>query len=531
MIAVGRSEFLHDAAAGARLLRQLPGFLRRPLVLEEAREILRQRLAHRGADFLSLARRTIFAVPGHPYRILFERIGCEYTDLERLVKNEGLEGALGVLLREGVYLTVDEFKGRRPVLRGGVSFEVNPAALRNPLARPAVAAATSGSRGSREGATHVPLDLASIRDRAVNTLLALDARGGERWRNAVWMAPGLAPALWYSLSGLPLARWFSQLDPHAPGLSARYRWSGQVVGWVSRYCAVPLPRLEYVPLGAPLAIARWMEATLRSGEVPHLFAFASSVVRLCRAAAEAGLDLAGAQFTITGEPVTRSRLEAIRRTGAEAVPDYGSADCGGSLTAGCLRAEHPDEVHFFHDLHALVQDRGGWLPDGTLAVSSLRSTAPFVLLNVSLGDRAVVSTRCCDCPLEALGWTTHLHAIRSEEKLTAGGMTFLDADIVRILEETLPARFGGGVTDYQLVEEESDRDGGPRLRLLVSPSVGRLNPIAVGDAFLEAIGSASATSRAMAQQWREGDYLRVERREAMAVGSGKIRHVLGSSNR
>ena len=34
------------------------------------------------------------------------------------------------------------------------------------------------------------------------------------------------------------------------------------------------------------------------------------------------------------------------------------------------------------------------------------------------------------------------------EKLNAGGMTFLDTDIVRLLERDLPARFGGGPTDF-----------------------------------------------------------------------------------
>ena len=34
-------------------------------------------------------------------------------------------------------------------------------------------------------------------------------------------------------------------------------------------------------------------------------------------------------------------------------------------------------------------------------------------------------------------------------------MTMLDADAARVLEETLPGRFGGGAGDYQLVEDET----------------------------------------------------------------------------
>ena len=66
-----------------------------------------------------------------------------------------------------------------------------------------------------------------------------------------------------------------------------------------------------------------------------------------------------------------------------------------------------------------------------------------------------MTRRSCGCYFERLGWRSHLHTIRSFEKLTAGGMTVLDADVVRILEELLPARFGGAAADYQLVEDQA----------------------------------------------------------------------------
>lgn len=33
-------------------------------------------------------------------------------------------------------------------------------------------------------------------------------------------------------------------------------------------------------------------------------------------------------------------------------------------------------------------------------------------------------------------------------------MTFLDTEVIRVLEEVLPARFGGSPTDCQLVEDD-----------------------------------------------------------------------------
>jgi hypothetical protein len=73
-----------------------------------------------------------------------------------------------------------------------------------------------------------------------------------------------------------------------------------------------------------------------------------------------------------------------------------------------------------------------------------------------------------------VGWTTRLHTIRSPEKLTAGGGSLLDVQIVRVLEEDLPRAFGGSAADYQIVEDE-DSAGRPRIRLLVAPDVGDLD--------------------------------------------------------
>jgi hypothetical protein len=309
-----------------------------------------------------------------------------------------------------------------------------------------------------------------------------------------------------------------------PGLHPRYRWSVRLLHWASRLAGAPLPPVEHVPLDAPFPIADWMARTLRAGEIPHLWAFPSSAVRLCQAAEEAGLDLGGARLTVTGEPVTDARLAVIRRAGAEPVPDYGSADSGGPMSYGCLAPEASDEVHFFHDLHALIQAEEGPCPAGALLVSSIRPTAPIVLFNVSMGDRAVVTDRACGCPLEALGWRRHLHTIRSYEKLTAGGMTFIDTDVIRVLEEVLPRRFGGGPTDYQILEEEMD-GGHPRLCILVAPSVGAVDGAAVSETFLAAIGAGSATARVMAAQWRQGGVVRVERQAPLATPSGKILHL------
>jgi hypothetical protein len=452
--------------------------------------------------------------------------GCDYGDLERLVLQDGVEHTLRVLCREGVYLTVDEFKGRRPVIRGSLTIAADPDRLRNPLSVPHLWASTSGSRGAP---TRTQLDLACIRDRAVNMNLALDARGGAHWRNGVWSTRGIIPLLWYSARGTPASRWFLQVDPRTLGLRSQFLWSARVIGWTSRLSGVPMPSPEYVPVDAPLRVIEWMDRTLREGAVPHLWGSPSSVVRMCQTAEKAGVDLAGARFTITGEPVTDARLAAIRRVHGDALPDYGSADSGGSVSYGCLSPQAPDDVHVFSDLNAVIQTDGPSFPKGALLVSSLRSTTPFVLLNVSMGDRATITERSCGCPMEQLGWRTHLHTIRSYEKLTAGGVTFEDTDVVRVLEEVLPRCFGGGPTEYQLVEDDAE-DGSPRLRLLVHPAVGPIDPAAVSSVFLDAIGADSENKRNMAIQWRQPGFLHVEREAPRSSGSGKILHLVAASS-
>jgi hypothetical protein len=518
---------LEDVVAGARFYWSLPSYLRHPISLEEARATLRRRLERREADFLALARRAIYRHAGSPYRRLLELAGCEYGDLERLVGQEGVEGALGILFRGGVYLTVDEFKGRRPAVRGSATIAVDPGRLRNPGATPALWAQSGGSRGPR---TPVPIDLAHVRDRAVNRRLVFDAWGAARWRPAVWEVPGgavLVNLLTYCGAGARPARWFSQLDPSARGVDPRYRWRAGALRWGSALAAVPLPRPRYVPLPRPLPIARWMAGVLAGGETPLVHTYATSAVRLCQAALDAGIELRGARFTLGSEPTTAARLAVIHRAGAGALASY-LVNEAGPIGHGCLAPEASDDLHAYHDFHALIQPgpdgsvRG--LPPDALLLSSLRPTAPLMLLNVSLGDQAVVTSRACGCPMGRFGWATHLHTIRSFEKLTAGGMTFFDPDVIRVLEEVLPGRFGGGPTDYQLLEEEDD-DGRPRLRLLVHPAVGPLEAEAVREAFLAAISRGPDSPRVMALQWRDAGFPQVERRPPLTTPAGKILHL------
>jgi hypothetical protein len=516
---------LDEVLAAARFVLGLPRLLRDPITVERARAALRARFEHRSGAFLDLVRRTVYAHPGSPYRVLLAHAGCEAGDLARLVTREGVEGALRALARSGVYLTVEELKGRRPVERGSLQIALDPAHLRNPFSAVAFRSRTGGSRGT---ATPVALDLGFVREMAVDLCLVTDARGELGAAHALWFVPGgdaVVKLLRLAAFGVPPVRWFSPVDLTRAEVDRRYVWSVRLLrlgGWLA---GVPLPAPEHVPHEEAIRVARWMAGALDRGPV-HLVTMTSCAVRVCQAAAAAGLSLDGATFSLSSEPTTAARLQAICRVGARAQIFYATVEAG-IVGLGCLAPEAADEVHVLDDRLAVIQapEEVAALPAGALLVSSLREAGtPLVLLNVSLGDRATVGARACGCALDRLGWGTHLHGIRSFQRVTAGGMTFLDADVADVLDAVLPARFGGGPTDYQVVEDEA-ADGRPRLRLLVHPRIGPVDPAAITDAFLDAIGRSSATARLMSLSWRDARLVQVERRPPLVTRAGKILHV------
>jgi hypothetical protein len=520
-------EVVSDLLVGARLLVRLPAFARRPVGVDEARRELARRLETRGATFLDLVRGAVYTRPESPYAQLLRHAGCEYGDLAGLVCADGVEGALQALLEAGVYLTVEELKGRRPVRRGATTIEADPVRLRNPLAGCDL---PIHSGGSRSRGTPVGWDLAFVWDRAVDLCLTQVARGPKRRRYGVWGVPGsgaIIHLLDVTARGAVPERWFSQVDPRASVVAARYRGSVSVVRVAAWLGGARLPAPMHAPLDAPEPVISWLDGVLRDAETPELLGYPSAILRLAEAALRKGIRLDGAEVITGGEPVTAARLAVMRRAGIRVLPRYAMIE-GGLVGDACLAPEAADDVHVLSDLLALIQPGDTVtlpaVPPGALLVSTLRPTAPLILLNASTGDGGVLDPRPCDCPLGVLGWTTRLRAIRSFEKLTAEGMTFLDADVTRVLEDTLPARFGGSLGDYQIVEDEGP-DGRARLRLLIHPGVGPVDPHAVTEAFLSALGPPGGTARIMTQVWRNAGLLAVERHAPLATMSGKILHL------
>ena len=103
-------------------------------------------------------------------------------------------------------------------------------------------------------------------------------------------------------------------------------------------------------------------------------------------------------------------------------------------------------------------------------------------------------------------------------------MALSDADVISVLDEILPARFGGQAGDYQLLEGEAEA-GQPRLSLLVHPNVGELDAREVVDVFLSAIGKGSGVERLTELLWHDTALVVVERTPPHIMASGKVLHV------
>ena len=283
--------------------------------------------------------------------------------------------------------------------------------------------------------------------------------------------------------------------------------------------ALPMP--EYTPLADAGVVARWLAEKKAQGTPAYLDAAVSSGVRVCLAARELGLDIAGTLMRVTGEPFTDARARIMAETGVRAVGAYHMAEVG-RLGAPCPAATAVDEVHLASDTIALLQRERpvGTASVGALYCSTLHPAVPKMMLNVELGDYGVLGERACGCPFDRLGLRQHLHTIRSYEKLTSEGMHFVGTELLRLLDEVLPQRFGGAATDYQLVEEEVG--GLPKISLVVSPSVGEIDEAQLVRVALETLGSARRGADLMAGFWSHAETLRVVRREPYATRGAKV---------
>ena len=515
--------------AEARRYRVFAGdlwrYLARDFPPEECRRILADELGNRETVFLELLDRAVYRRPASPYRALLAHAAIEHGDVAGLVREGGIEHALDRLHAAGVYLTLDEFKSRRPIVRaGGLEFHAADRDFDNPVLRRGYEGWSGGSSGAPR---RTMVNFAQYVHQTATQRLLLEAFGifGRPlviWRPAPPGRTGFSNALRALRLQIPV-EWYSQSPLGFRDVEIQDWLALRTAFVATRLRRPPLPLPRYVPLRRASVIASRVAELVARGTPPILDSTAGAGVRVALAAAADGLDLAETFFRLGGEPLTRARVEAIARVGGRARANYALSELG---RAGIACAA-PDRLAV-DDVHVLSGRVGMLLRppaerrfDGpALVLTTLHPIAPKLMLNVEIGDTGVLVERDCGCAIGEAGFRLHLHTIRSYEKLTSEGMNFFGADLVDLVENVLPARFGGGPTDYQFVEDELG--GLPRVRLLVSPRVGDVDEAAVLEQSLAALADGPGYRQMMAGIWRDGGTLTVERAEPIATPSAKV---------
>ena len=517
--------FLGDMKMYTRFTWGLRSFLRHTLSLEEARTTVRQRMAEREANFLRLLKRGIFGHARSPYRALLKLANCEMGDIQSMLRDRGLEGTLRALREAGVYIAFEEFKGRTPIVRHG---QVIPAQARD-FDNPYLSHYYQGESGGTTGAgTRVMTDLEHLAAQAPHRMLADDVHGLLDVPTAIWSGilpdAGLNIILGRARFGQVPQKWFSPVTPQDLAPSLTYTVATQYVVVMGRLCGVAIPWPEPVRLDQAAVVARWVAEMLKSHGACVIRGYVSKALRVCIAAREESLDLTGAIFTGGGEPPTPAKVREITRTGARWIPSYFSSEAG-AIALGCARPADGNDLHFLRDALGLIQ-YPRQVPGSDITVdafhfTTLLPTAPKLMLNVETDDYGVIEKRSCGCPMESYGFTEHLRHIRSFRKLTGEGMTLVGSDMVHILEEVLPARFGGSPLDYQLLEEGDDT-GFTRLSLVVSPRIEIADERVVIEAVLEALGRSSPAADLARAIWSQARTLTVKRMEPVSTARGKL---------
>jgi hypothetical protein len=507
------SNFLATAKAYINFALGLRAYLDDKITLEDAKATITQQLAHREKNFLSTLKTNVFDYPRSPYLALFRWANITYSDVEKMVANQGIEATLGDLYEAGIYVEFEEVKGRKPIIREGLELHVDASDFDSPNIKAVMGAQTGGSSGIP---TRTNFDFEHVKQKTLVHVLTYHMTDSLKKPTALWtgllpLVGGFKNVLRFETIGQPLERWFTPLMGQQANLGGYYNILNFIMFQLIKLHGVKYPTPEYVPLDSPLPIVKWaVNAVQREGSCV-IRGSISKAVRISHVAQEHGYDLTGVMFYGAGEPLTKAKNDTIEASGAKITTYYTFTEAG-SVGIKCANPSTPDDVHHLANSTAIIQ-RPVDIFDQTVnafCFTTLLPSAPKTLLNAQLDDFGMIETRDCGCLLHQLDLTTHIRDVRSYRKLTGEGMTLVGSDMVRILEEDLPAKFGGSPIDYQLVEEEAD-NGLTKLMLYVDPIVQIEDETKLQIAFLDAMRENMPSARLAQAEYRHGDVIQVRR--------------------
>ncbi len=504
-----------DAAGYVRFAAGLRAFLRETISVDAARNCVHVWIRQREERFLDKIMRSVYSNPKSPYLLLLREAGCEFGDVQQLVSADGLDAALANLRDNGVYVAWEEFKGRTPCRRGSAIFHFKELDFDNLLSRGHYQVSSGGTSGAP---ARMRIDLEDHAESAPDWAVWFEASGWLGQPLIFWTPTHTGMVNRYlkcAKFGARYTRWFATTGMTAPQDRIR---SALVHGLAQRIGGFSRP--WRLPIGQPDEIGKYLHHLLRQGLRPLVNTAPSAAAGLSLWALRQGVSLDGVSFLLGAEPVTAARVKTIEVSGARACATYGTSEAGW-IGAQFPGAEHPDEVSIFRNAYSVIPRHapanGGAAP---LLLTGLRKASPKVLLNTEIGDSGVILNGGSSAT-NSLGYCQRIHTIRSLKKVTVFGVTLDLPDLYQILEESLPARFGGGPHDYQIVEDE-DEKGLATMRLLVSPEIGQVAESDVRDFFLCALRKRKPYYGFMAKVLDEADAFRVERRAPVLTAHGKL---------
>jgi hypothetical protein len=523
--------FPPDLGYYGRLARGIYDLARSPMPADGG-SLIRTQLENRETRFLETLRQVVFGAPDHPYQEMFRLAGCSFADFAQAVQRDGLEPALQTLHRAGVWLSHDEFKGKKEIVRSGRRIEGGPQRFRNPLIRTGLEGRSGGSRSP--GTPNISSAAHKLHNAAYNVLYhrehGLAGRIEIIVKPVLPAADGLSGCLRSARLRAPAEAWFSPAG-HTRD-SVHYRWA--TYGGVAfvRMLGHHVPFPAFLPGNDFTPVARHIAQRRNEGVLAAVRTHVSPAVRIAAAALEHGLDIRETVFLVGGEALTDAKRAVIQAAGAEVFPRYTISEIG-PIGYACRRMNRGNAVHLFHDSVAVATHRRlaplSGVQVNSLLFTPLLPSAPYVLLNAEMDDAACLEPARCDCTFQTTGFHRQLSEIASFGKLTGQGMTLVGTDIVRLLEEALPRRFGGRPGDYQLVEREGPSQ--TQLSFRVSPRVTPRPPEEIKDYFLSQlrkyVGGAAAS-----RIWQNTEALEVVWAEPLTTRSGKVLplHLLGNGN-
>lgn len=514
------SKLLADAGYAGGALQDLARYFARILTEKDCEQIVRRSLQTRESQFLLVAKHLIYETSWSPYLRLLNAAGCEYRDLELMVSQRGLEDTLRQLARAGVCLSFEEFRGRTDVVRGSNSFRFRFQDFDNPRGRKLLQERTGGTRSV---GLPVSMSLGDVAARTASFGYALHAPDARDKVPITWHT-GMRIPHWLTFAklGSPPERWFSLRDPQDPTSGPRALTFVQMARLVALLRGLRLPAPEYATFEAARSVLRAVVQAAEKKSGCLMSTTPSLAVRLAGLAREQGISLERVTFLVRSEPLTPGKAAEIRATGARVGSLYAFSEGGGVVAIPCSHPQEADDMHFLTDCFGIIhRDReyaGAQVQ--SYMFTTLLGTAPKIMLNVEMDDFGVLERRRCGCPVERVGYDVHIANVRSFTKLTGEGMTVLGTNCVQIIEEVLPAAFGGESVDYQLLEAE-DEQRLTRLFLLVSPRLGDIDENSVRQRFISALEQAD-WREGMPDLWRSATTIQVLRKEPVPTKSGKL---------